>query len=90
MFLGWYDPDKKYPTWAKLADALARYEEKFGAPAATCLTSVADAQELAADPKAPALPVRGVTFIPRHTFYVGIEDAPGHGFAQAEELPEAA
>ena len=84
MFLGWYDPDKKYPTRRKLSDALDRYAEKFGMSAETCLTSVADAAELAADPLAPDLPVRGVAYIPRHTFYVGVDD-----FAAAA-LPEAA
>ena len=83
MFLGWYDPDKKKPAREKLAEAIERYVEKFGAAPETCLTSAADAAELTADRKAPDLPVRGVTFIPRFTFYVGVEDAPA-------ELPAAA
>ena len=74
MFLGWYDPDKKRPARDKLADAIERYAEKFGAAPVTCLTSVADAEELAADKKAPSLPVRGVSYIPRWTFYVGVDD----------------
>ena len=84
MFLGWYDPDKKKPAREKLAEAVERYAEKFGAAPETCLTSVADAEELGADKKAPSLPVRGVNYIPRWTFYVGVEDAP------APELPLAA
>lgn len=76
MFLGWYDPDKKRPAAEKLAEAIERYEEKFGSVPEVCLTSAADAAELAG--KAD-LPVRAVTFISRHTFYVGVEDAPESG-----------
>ncbi len=76
MFLGWYDPDKKTPARFKLEDALERYARKFGRPAAACLTSPEDAAELAADKEAPKLPVRGVVYIPRFTFYVGIDDGP--------------
>lgn len=76
MFLGWYDPDKKLPARYKLEDALERYVRKFGRPAITCMTSPQDAAELAADGDAPALPVRGVGFIPRYTFYVGVDDDP--------------
>lgn len=78
MFLGWYDPDRKKPARAKLADVLDRYEEKFGRRARFCLTSPQDAAELAeATTKHPGeLPVavqaRG--YISRDTFYVG-EDA---------------
>lgn len=74
MFLGWYDPDKKHPARLKLMEAMDRYAEKFGEPAKACVTSVADAAELAADPKAPDLPVRGADYVPRYTFYVGVED----------------
>ena len=84
MFLGWYDPDRKRPAREKLADALTRYELKFRRKAVACLTSVADAEELAADKKAPKLPVKGVAYIPRHTFYVGVEEAPvEEGLARA-------
>ena len=76
MFLGWYDPDKKTPARFKLEDALERYACKFGRPAAACLTSPEDAAELAADQESPAVPVRGVVFIPRFTFYVGIDEEP--------------
>ncbi len=84
MFLGWYDPDKKWPARAKLAEAAERYVEKFGAQPEICLTNVTDAAELAADQEAPALLVRGVSYIPRFTFYVGIDEAP------ADVLPDAA
>lgn len=76
MFLGWYDPDKKKPARTKLAEAIERYEEKFGGAPATCLTNATEAAELAGDKQAPHLDVRGVPFIPRFTFYVGIEDEP--------------
>ena len=45
-----------------------------GRPALTCITSPEDAAELEADKEAPAMPVRGVGFIPRYTFYVGIDE----------------
>lgn len=76
MFLGWYDPDKKTPARFKLADALERYARKFGRPAAACLTSPEDAAELAADTEAPGVPIRGVVYIPRFTFYVGVDAEP--------------
>ena len=80
MFLGWYDPDRKRPAREKLTDALERYEAKFRRKAVACLTSVADAEELATDKKASGplgkLTVKGVAYIPRHTFYVGVEEAP--------------
>ena len=74
MFLGWYDPDKKTPARYKLEDALERYARKFGRPALTCITSPEDAAELEADKQAPEMPVRGAGFIPRYTFYVGIDE----------------
>ncbi|MGH2531973.1 MAG: hypothetical protein ACRDJW_06655 [Thermomicrobiales bacterium] len=76
MFLGWYDPDKKKPARLKVEDAVERYVEKFGGEPETCLASSVDAEELSADSKAPDLTVRAVTFLPRFTFYVGIDDAP--------------
>ena len=83
MYLGWYDPDKKKPARQKLAEAVERYAEKFGGAPETCLTNPTDAAELAADQKAPALPVRAVSYIPRWTFYVGVEDEPAPALAAA-------
>lgn len=71
MFLGWYDPDKRVPATAKVAEAVERYVEKFGEQPEICLTSAADAAEL--DGKTD-LPVRAVTFISRYTYYVGVEE----------------
>ena len=83
MFLGWYDPDKKKPAREKLAEAIERYAEKFGAAPEACVTSPTDAAELAADAKAPTLPVRAANYIPRSTFYVGVEDEPAAALAAA-------
>jgi hypothetical protein len=76
MFLGWYDPDKKKPARHKVEEAVERYVEKFGGNPIACLTSVADAADLTADSKALDLVVKGVNFIPRFTYYVGVEDEP--------------
>ncbi len=84
MFLGWYDPDKKKPARQKLSEAVERYVEKFGEEPQACLTSLTDAGELTGGTRAPDLPVKGVPFIPRFTFYVGVEEDP------APALPTAA
>lgn len=83
MFLGWYDAEKKKPARRKVAEAVERYIEKFGAAPATCLTSLAEAEELAADKKAPDLTIQGVSYIPRYTFYVGESDEPEELLADA-------
>ncbi len=49
MFLGWYDPDKKKPAREKLAEAIERHVEKFGAQPELCLTNAAEAAELAGE-----------------------------------------
>lgn len=78
MFLGWYDPDRKKPTRAKLADAIQRYTEKFGRAPRFCLTSPQDAIELAERsrtyPDDPPVQVQARGYITRWTFYIG-EDA---------------
>ncbi len=95
MFLGWYDPDKKKPASEKLSEAIERYVEKFGVAPEVCLTGPVDAAELAAvaapaakrakkgQAKRPTLPVRAVSYIPRWTFYVGVEDEPEPALAAA-------
>lgn len=75
MFLGWYDPDRKRPARAKLADAIARYEEKFGRTPTLCLTSITE-KELLDQPTLQhsgdlPLIVESRGFIARWTFYVG-------------------
>ena len=77
MFLGWYDPDRKKPARAKLAEAVERYEEKFGRAARCCLTSPQDAQALAEPtrkfPGDLTLDVQARNYIARWTFYIGEE-----------------
>jgi hypothetical protein len=83
MYLGWYDPDRKKPARQKVAEAIERYIEKFGASPELVLTSEADATELLTPPAATkktalpelTLPIRTVAYIPRWTFYIGREDA---------------
>jgi hypothetical protein len=91
MYLGWYDPDRKKPARAKLEEAIARYQEKFGRAPRFCLTSPQDAAELAEPsrkfPGEPPVTVRARGFIARWTFYVG-EDAGEP--AEAVEAPAAA
>lgn len=91
MFLGWYDPDRKKPARAKLADAIERYEEKFGRAPRVCLTSPQDADDLARPsrkfPGEPALAIQSRDFIARWTFYVG-EDAGNT--ASRDKKPKAA
>ena len=74
MFLGWYDADRHKSAREKVRDAIDAYFDKFDESPCLCLTSVADAAELVGD--CLIVEVRGVTFIPRHTFYVGYEDPP--------------
>jgi len=69
MYLGWYDPDKKKKTSTKLAEAVERYEEKYGKSPAVVLVNPADAQEH------PCIEVRVVAHVAPNTFFVG-EDEP--------------
>ena len=72
-YLGFYDPDRTTPASAKLREALARYEaRRFRRPATHCLTSVKDAEDIGA--AADGLVVRGVNYVPRHTYYVGVPE----------------
>ena len=91
MFLGWYDPDRKKPARAKLADAIERYEEKFGRTPLFCLASPQDAAELAAPsrtfPGEPSVSIQARGYIARWTFYIG-EDA-GEAPVQADEQAAA-
>jgi hypothetical protein len=81
MFVGWHDPDKKTSTRAKVAAALVRYIEKFDDTPTMLMCNPSDweqhEQERAkgiggAQPL--NLTVKTVHFIPRHTFYVGVEE----------------
>ena len=72
MFLGWHDPDKKYPTILKVTQAIHRYQAKFEADPETVLCNPAHETELAD----LSYVVRTVNYIPRDTFYIGIEEPP--------------
>ena len=78
MFLGWYDPDRKKPARAKLADAVARYQEKFQRTPRFCLTSALDAAELAEPsrkfPGPPPVTVQARGYVARWTYYIGEAD----------------
>ena len=69
-FLGWYDPTKKYPIKEKIADALYRYEEKFGKSATLILTHPEHVVEAR---QATEIAIEGRSYIGRFTFYVGEE-----------------
>jgi hypothetical protein len=80
MLAGWHDPDKRKLPRAKLADAVALYEAKFGSRPVYCLTSPQDALDLAKPSrKFPVLPVeiRARHYIQRWTYYVGEHEEDG-------------
>ena len=69
-FLGWLDPDRKKSAAAKLADAIARHEEKHGITPTICLTSEQDAADLAGTDH--GIQIEGRHYIARGVFYVGV------------------
>lgn len=74
MFLGWYDPDRKKPARAKLADAIHRFEEKFGRTPQLCLVNPEDAIDLSSPGTSwpePSIQIESRSYIARWTFYVG-------------------
>lgn len=75
MFLGYYDPAKTRTPVEKLAEACRLYEAKFGKPPESCLCNPTEADELARGAGA-GLSVKGVAYIPRFIFYVGVEEEP--------------
>lgn len=70
LFHAVYDANARYTALQKLQNAIEGYRRKFGAEPAICLTSEADAAELA---RVTDFPVRAESFIGRHTFYIGVE-----------------
>ncbi len=90
MYLGWYDPDRKKPARAKLAEAIERYEEKFGRTPHSCLTSPLDAADLAEPsrkhPGELPVTIQARGYIARWTFYIGDEaaDPPPDANADAD------
>ena len=73
MYLSVYDPDKKKSAVAKLLEAVNQYQTKFGHTPTVCLVNPYHADDLAQITE-PA--IRVVPFVPRCTFYVGVEDDP--------------
>jgi hypothetical protein len=72
MYLGWYDPDKKKKARDKLADAVERYERKWGRRPAVALVNSVDAPSAS---EFPSLEVRVAAHVAPNTFFVG-EDEP--------------
>lgn len=78
MFLGWYDPDKTTPTRAKIENAIARYRTKFAGEPTTVILNPIHASEVPEGwpvlTGGAVVEVRAVAFIPRNTFYVGVDE----------------
>ena len=72
MFLGWYDPDKKKATGRKLADAIYRYERKWGRKPSVALVNASDVEHLTED---TGVEVRVAPHVAPNTFFVG-DDEP--------------
>jgi hypothetical protein len=72
MYLAWFDhtDPKKKPTMQKIAEGMARYQQKFGAEAVVCLCNPTDAAEV------QGIEVRAYDHISRHCFWIGCDD-PG-------------
>jgi hypothetical protein len=85
MFLGWQDTDRKKSPERKVSEALERYREKFGAEPEAVLANVEEVPALEKLAETQQLQLRGVTYVPRATYYVGIEDVP-----EPAEVPAAA
>lgn len=72
MDLAWFDPDPKKPPRRKVAAALARYEERGGAPpATTVLCNPVHAEDLRRPDAEHGLAVRAAAFVAPNTFSVG-------------------
>lgn len=71
MYLGWYDPDKKKGAGRKLADAIARYERKWGKSPSVALMNAGDVTQLTGD---AGIEVRVVAHVAPNTFFVGDDD----------------
>ena len=71
MYLGWYDPDKKKAAGRKLADAIARYERKWGKAPKVALMNAGDVTQLTED---TGVEVRAAAHVAPNTFFVGDDD----------------
>jgi hypothetical protein len=70
MFLMWFDDSKK-PTAQKIAEACARYQERFRSAPNTVLCN--EAERIAVT----GLVVRSEGYIRRSNFWIGWEDSAG-------------
>ncbi len=68
MFLAWFDADRKKPVATKIAEAHARYVEKFGKQPLVCLINPDD---LITDAK---IELRPLPSIGRNCFWIGADD----------------
>lgn len=66
-YLGWHDADKKTTPAAKIADACACYERKWGEPATIALCNVVDVCWV------DGVEVRAVAHVAPNVFFVGRE-----------------
>ena len=79
MFLGWYDPDKKKAAGRKLADAIYRYERKWGRKPSVALMNASDVEHLTED---TGVEVRVAPHVaPNGLLLVRIVPAEKHGSA---------
>ena len=70
MFLGWFDDTPKKSVTQKLAEAIERYEAKFGETPTLCLVNVTNSAEYS------GLEVRVADYVRPNHFWVGRGDWP--------------
>jgi hypothetical protein len=70
MFLGWFDDTPKKSISQKLAEAVERYEEKFGETPSLCLVNANNATTY------DGLEVRVADYVRPNHFWVGRGDWP--------------
>lgn len=68
MYLAWFDADKKKPVAQKIAEAVARYREKFKEEPLICLVNPENVVPVA------GLDVRPVAPLGKHDIWVGKDD----------------
>ncbi|KAB8142067.1 hypothetical protein F8S13_16125 [Chloroflexia bacterium SDU3-3] len=69
MYYGWFDDNPKLAVELKIQDAIDAYVRRFGKRPNVVLVNEADVAEIA------GMVVRAESFIRRHNFWVGWEDA---------------
>jgi hypothetical protein len=74
-FVSWWDPDPERPQHQKLADAMARFREKFQQEPRFALVSPEDAELVV-----PGVEIHANRIVQPNTFYVG--DTPPSVIAQ--------